>query len=124
MSLDVSIGERIRGFRGAAGHSVEELAYAIGVPCEDLRAFETGAQRISAKMLFRVSKVLNLEVRWFFDRDIKDSPSLDCATAQETQFKGEYPAILRNLRLNKTLEELCESAKRAETAEYKSKKVA
>lgn len=124
MSLDVLIGRRVRMAREMSGVTVETMASAIGLTPDLMQAAETGRQRISAKSLFRISKLLNLELRWFFDTDMKDSLPLDCSNHREMHFSGEYPSILHNLRLNKTLEDLCKAANQVGAGKYKTNKVA
>ena len=65
--VDVHVGSRVRSRRISAGISEEELRAALGVTAEQMRAYETGAARIGASLLYDVSKLLKCLPRVFFE---------------------------------------------------------
>jgi transcriptional regulator with XRE-family HTH domain len=65
--VDVHVGRRIRLRRISAGISEEELRAALGVTTEQMRAFESGATRIGASLLYDVSNLLECLPKVFFE---------------------------------------------------------
>jgi transcriptional regulator with XRE-family HTH domain len=65
--VDVHVGSRVRLRRISAGISEEELRAALGVTAEQLRAYESGATRIGASLLYDVSKLLECLPKVFFE---------------------------------------------------------
>ena len=57
----------LRMRRKVLGLTVEALAEAIDVPVEEVRACERGAQRISASMLFRMTRALGCKPSDLFE---------------------------------------------------------
>jgi transcriptional regulator with XRE-family HTH domain len=64
--IDLSVGEAVRTRRITLGMSQTALAESIGVTFQQLQKYETGANRISASVLYRLSKVLGTPVMGFF----------------------------------------------------------
>ena len=70
--VDVHVGSRVRLRRISAGISEEELRAALGVTTEQMRAYESGATRIGASLLYDVSKLLECLPKVFFE-DMKSN---------------------------------------------------
>lgn len=66
-NLDEQIGMRLAQARLSSQHSIEQLSALVGVTPEQLLALESGAARADAAFLSRIAKLLDLEVRMFFD---------------------------------------------------------
>jgi len=64
--IDVYVGARIREARTGAGVSQAQLGTSIGVTFQQIQKYERGANRISASMLLRVSKILDVPIKNFF----------------------------------------------------------
>ena len=64
--LDREIGARLRLARDLSEYSSNALCTDMEIIPSELRDFETGRARISAKLLARFATVLNVEIRWFF----------------------------------------------------------
>ncbi len=64
--LDKYVGKRLKLRRVMLRMSQEELASMIGVTFQQVQKYESGANRISASRLFIISKVLQVEVSFFF----------------------------------------------------------
>lgn len=58
--IDVEVGARIRAQRHAAGISQSRVAEAIGLTFQQIQKYERGANRVSASMLVRIAKVLDV----------------------------------------------------------------
>jgi transcriptional regulator with XRE-family HTH domain len=65
--VDVHVGSRVRSRRISAGISEEELRAALGVTAEQMHAYESGATRIGASLLYDVSKLLECLPKVFFE---------------------------------------------------------
>jgi DNA-binding transcriptional regulator YiaG len=64
--VDMWIGSRIRIKRTSRGMSRQEFCKLLGIARNDLAAFEAGAKRINANLLFRVAKSLDVRPDYFF----------------------------------------------------------
>jgi transcriptional regulator with XRE-family HTH domain len=66
-ALDCHIGARVRGRRLELRLSESSAAEALRCTIDYLRACEEGRAHISAALLFEISRVLEVEVSYFFD---------------------------------------------------------
>ena len=64
--VDVWIGSRVRIRRTSLGVSRQEFSKRLGVDRRDLAAFENGAERIKANILFRIAELLDVRPDYFF----------------------------------------------------------
>ena len=58
--FDVEVGARVRAIRKAKGVSQEVLAGAAGITFQQIQKYERGANRISASMLQRIARHLDV----------------------------------------------------------------
>src|SRR3954452_16573725 len=65
--IDLYVGRRVRLHRTLAGLSQERLGKAIGCSYQQLQKYESGTNRLSASMLFRVSRALQVPINALFD---------------------------------------------------------
>ena len=66
-ALDRHVGARVRGRRLELQLSESKAAEALRCTIDHLRACEEGTAHISAVLLFEMSRVLDVEVSYFFD---------------------------------------------------------
>lgn len=66
-ALDLFVGQQVRRRRQQLDISQQELAAQLGISFQQLQKYERGANRISAGRLFEMSKILQVEIGWFFD---------------------------------------------------------
>jgi transcriptional regulator with XRE-family HTH domain len=64
--IDADVAKRVRALRLQRGLSQGELSDALGVTFQQVQKYERGANRISAGRLFRIAKVLDVPVAFFF----------------------------------------------------------
>src|ERR1700692_2652810 len=64
--VDMWIGSRVRIKRTSRGVSRQEFCTLFGIGWNDLAAFEAGAKRINANLLFRVAESLDVQPDYFF----------------------------------------------------------
>ena len=64
---DKVLGARVRARRLALGLSQKDLASALGVTSQQFQKYESGANRISALAMYRLSTLLNLPLDRIFE---------------------------------------------------------
>ena len=64
--VDMWIGSRVRIKRTSRGITKHEFTRLSGIDRNDLAAFEAGAKRINANLLFRIAKSLDVRPDYFF----------------------------------------------------------
>lgn len=67
-AMDVHVGNRLRMRRSIIGWSQERLAEAVGLTFQQVQKYERGANRISASRLYDFSRVLDVDVSYFFEQ--------------------------------------------------------
>jgi DNA-binding transcriptional regulator YiaG len=72
--VDMWIGSRVRIKRTSRGMSQQEFCELLGIGGSDLAAFEAGAKRINANLLFRVAKSLDVRPDYFFRGYVEEQP--------------------------------------------------
>lgn len=65
--VDVYVGQRVRTRRTLMGLSQEKLGEAIGLTFQQVQKYERGTNRISASKLWKLSKILDVSVSYFFE---------------------------------------------------------
>ena len=66
-SVDIHLGKRLRWRRRHMGLTQQDLGLACGVRFQQIQKYESAANRMSAAVLWRLAKVLQVDVRYFFD---------------------------------------------------------
>ena len=64
--VELHVGNRIRRLREHLEISEEALASALDLSVRQLRNYERGANQISVRTLFRISRRLNVSIEYFF----------------------------------------------------------
>ena len=65
--VDVHVGKRLRLRRTMLGLSQEKLGEAIGLTFQQVQKYERGTNRIGCSRLFDLSRVLDVDIGYFFD---------------------------------------------------------
>ncbi len=65
--IDVHVGARLRARRTLLGLSQMALGDALGLSFQQLQKYEGGHNRLSASRLYDVSKLLDVDIGYFFD---------------------------------------------------------
>jgi len=65
--VDVHVGAIIRKRRRELGMTQQRLAEQVGIKFQQIQKYETGANRVSASRLWEISRVLDVEVQFFFN---------------------------------------------------------
>ena len=64
--LEVLIGRNLRRARERRKLSQTKLGDAFGITFQQIQKYESGKNRISASLLFRAARVLNVPISHFF----------------------------------------------------------
>jgi ribosome-binding protein aMBF1 (putative translation factor) len=65
-SIDMFIGSRVRVKRTSRGMTQKELSELLDIDCDILAAQEAGLERINARLLFQIAKLLDVRPDYFF----------------------------------------------------------
>jgi DNA-binding XRE family transcriptional regulator len=65
-SIDIFIGSRVRIRRTSRGMAQHDLSELLDIDCDTLAAHEAGVERINAKLLFQIAKLLDARPDYFF----------------------------------------------------------
>ena len=65
--IDVHVGSRVRLRRTLLGMSQSKLGDALGLTFQQIQKYERGANRIGSSRLYKLSKILDVPVAFFFD---------------------------------------------------------
>ena len=65
--IDVHVGARLRARRTLLGLSQTALGDIAGLSFQQLQKYENGGNRISASRLYDLSKLLDIDISYFFD---------------------------------------------------------
>lgn len=65
--VSVHIGRRLTARRQSLRLSLAEVSQRCGVTLQQIHRYETGANTISAPMLWQLSRCLDVEIAYFFD---------------------------------------------------------
>lgn len=66
-AIDVHVGALVRFRRRWLGFSQTQLANALGITFQQVQKYERGANRVSASMLLRIARKLEVQVAYFFE---------------------------------------------------------
>jgi DNA-binding XRE family transcriptional regulator len=65
-SIDMFVGSRVRVKRTSRGMTQQEFSELLDIDCETLAAHEAGVERINARLLFQIAKLLDVRPDYFF----------------------------------------------------------
>ena len=74
--IDVHVGSRVRMRRTLLGMSQEKVGVALGLTFQQIQKYERGANRIGSSRLYRLSRILDVPVAFFFDDMAKETTTL------------------------------------------------
>ena len=71
--IDIYVGSRVRLRRTLLGMSQEKLGNALGLTFQQIQKYERGANRIGSSRLYKLSRILDVPVSFFFDEMPEDA---------------------------------------------------
>lgn len=63
---NMCVGRRLRTKRNSSGISEREFCEKLGIDRHELEAYQQGVKRVSANLLLRIAKLLNVRPDYFF----------------------------------------------------------
>lgn len=103
---DVAVGKRLRLRRKELALTQADLARDLKITVQQLRRYETGADRMRASDLFHAAKHLEVSVRYFFRDLTADRP--------EGSGEGDFDLIRQSLQLLKLFSQIPDAHLRAQ----------
>ena len=88
--IDVYVGHRLKARRLLLGMSMDKLASLMGLTFQQIQKYERGSNRIGASRMWDFSKILGVDVNFFFE-----DMSQDIADQSPRNFVY-YPDIIDN----------------------------
>jgi transcriptional regulator with XRE-family HTH domain len=76
---DIHVGSRVRYRRMIIGMSQEKLGEKMNLTFQQIQKYEKGTNRIGASRLFQLSKILNVEIGYFFEGLDNNASAIDDA---------------------------------------------
>lgn len=97
---DVRIGLKIRDARKSCGLTQFELGELTGRSFQQIQKYEKGMNRVSASVLFQISKELNCDLMWFFEHEsIGPKSAEDIANDALTDECAKHLRKLKNSKM-------------------------
>jgi transcriptional regulator with XRE-family HTH domain len=97
--VDVHVGKRLRLRRTLLGLSQEKLGEHLGLTFQQVQKYERGTNRIGSSRLYRLSRVLEVPVSYFFE-DLDDPMGPPTGSVN----RHEGPAASNPMERRETLE--------------------
>jgi transcriptional regulator with XRE-family HTH domain len=99
-SVDSHVGARIRTRRMLLGMSQGKLGDALGLTFQQVQKYEHGVNRITAGMLYQLSRTLDVPISFFFDcYENADGQTAPPRTGADTPIEGEAQISRREARM-------------------------
>jgi transcriptional regulator with XRE-family HTH domain len=89
-SIDIFVGSRLRERRTSRGISEKEFSKALGIDPKDVRVYEKGVKRVGANLLFRISRLLDVRLDYFFQGYPAGEPSTQINRAPTTSVNQSF----------------------------------
>jgi transcriptional regulator with XRE-family HTH domain len=83
--VDIHVGSRVRLRRTLLGMSQEKLGNALSLTFQQVQKYERGTNRIGSSRLFLLSKILDVQVSFFFDDMVAEVTSGQRGFAEAAQ---------------------------------------
>ena len=87
--IDVHVGQRVRLRRTLLGMSQEKLGNALGLTFQQIQKYESAANRIGSSRLYRLAKIMDVQISYFFenlsDEMFEGDDACEGATKTHTQ---------------------------------------
>ena len=95
--IDKHVGSRMRMRRSLLGMSQDKLADALGITFQQVQKYEKGSNRMGASRLWDASKVLRVDISFFFE-GLQDQKEATDENAMLTRSELSVVSDLRNIQ--------------------------
>ena len=117
--IDIHVGSRVRMRRTLLGMSQEKLGKALGLTFQQIQKYERGANRIGSSRLYKLSRILDVPVSFFFE-DIPDGSgrrAKGLSDASPASFEADQLSKRETLELVRAYYKITEPKVRKKTFE-------
>ena len=99
--IDIHVGSRVRLRRTLLGMSQEKLGRDLGLTFQQIQKYERGANRIGSSRLYKLSRIMDVPVSFFFEEMPDETASRARALREKTgeTFKTEQLSKRETLEL-------------------------
>jgi transcriptional regulator with XRE-family HTH domain len=97
---DRMVGSNIRTFREIKGLTQAQLGDKIGVTFQQLQKYEKAQNRVSASMLYRIARSLDVPVGEFFNMPKKSEDDFSLLTDDELLLLRTYRKMIQHKTRN------------------------
>lgn len=101
-SYDALLGARLSLLRRMRGLSRVDLGAALGVTFQQIQKYERGANRISARRLYEIAVVLDIEIQHFFDQLAPVAPAAEGVSKGVPDAPADVLALFARIKDKKT----------------------
>ncbi len=95
--VDKHVGSRVRMRRVLLGMSQEKLGEALNLTFQQVQKYEKGTNRIGASRLSQISKILGVQVAFFFEGAPVDSSFDDTSSLMAGFAEGEQASYISDI---------------------------
>ncbi len=95
--VDRHVGSRVRMRRVLLGMSQEKLGEALSLTFQQVQKYEKGTNRIGASRLSQISKILGVQVAFFFEGAPADSSFDDTSSLMAGFAEGEQASYISDI---------------------------
>ena len=113
-TIDKQIGKRVQMARNGRRVSAQTLAKSLDLSYQQLRKYETGQNRISVSVLFRVSRILGVDIDYFFRGLEPRKPELADPTHDQDPSVAAALKRVRDPDVRRKLAELIDALERSQ----------
>jgi transcriptional regulator with XRE-family HTH domain len=112
--IDVAVGLRLRTLRKSRGMSQEQLGRALGITFQQIQKYERGTNRISASMLVKSARALDVAPTSLLPEEGEPAPKSPAIMALIAQLRGAEELIesysrIKSPRLRRALLQMSRS---------------
>jgi transcriptional regulator with XRE-family HTH domain len=72
-NIDIEIANRLREYRRSMNLSQKNIGEILGVSVQQVQKYEKAVNRISSGNLYRISKLFQLPITYFFEDDVANN---------------------------------------------------
>lgn len=100
--VDIYVGKKLRSRRTLLGRSQEEIGTAVGITFQQIQKYERGLNRIGSSRLYEFSRLLGVEISYFFegidDKSISGTETVAVGPVQFEHANVENKEVLALVR--------------------------
>ncbi len=86
--IDIAVGLRLRTLRKSKGMSQEQLGKALGITFQQIQKYERGTNRISASMLVKSARTLEVSASSLLPDENDPAPKSPAILSMMSQLRG------------------------------------